>query len=522
MEPFPVVIIGGGLAGLTAAVHLAERGVAPLVLEASSAWPGGRLCGGDDDSFEYGGRMWSFAPDHGVHAVWGGYVNMQAMLDRFVQTPLQDSDGEEWIHRVGREVRTVEAGSAVRSRWLPAPFHYLQLLFRPRFWRTIRPHDFLSLPGFLISLLWTTGFDPLKEGARLEGLTMREFFAGWTPNLRATFTGLGVNLLAAPADRISLSAFIAAIRFYTMMNRDLWRVRFWRGESHTQLITPLVQAITARGGAVQLGATALSVERCGDLWHVRVEDDGRRGTRTVIARRVILALSAPAAKRLLLAGDSTRAAADGLRFPAALRTAAIRLWFSAQPRDGASSGMFTGDFEVHNFFWLHRLYDAFAEWLAAGGSALEVHAYGSERFMDQPDRNLLILAVNEVYRAFPELNGKFVYGVVRRNSRTHTEFVVPGHDSLLVETPWPDVYACGDWIGLAGTPSLWMERAVTTGIAAANRVLIASGVEPWRLAEPVGPGPLALGIGGIVRAARWLFTPVYRLLRSIRWRLKRR
>jgi hypothetical protein len=273
---------------------------------------------------------------------------------------------------------------------------------------------------------------------------------------------------------------------------------------------------------VQLGATALALEWRGDLWHVRVEDDGRRGTRTVIASQVILALSAPAAKRLLLAGDSTRAAADGLRFPAALRTAAIRLWFSAQPREGASSGMFTGDFEVHNFFWLHRLYDAFANWRDTGGSALEVHAYGSERFMDQPDRNLLILAVNEVYRAFPDLNGTFVYGVVRRNSRTHTEFVVPGHDSLFVETPWPDVYACGDWIGLVGTPSLWMERAVTTGIAAANRVIVASGGEPWPLAEPVGPGPLAWGLGGIVRAARWLFTPVYRLLRTIRRRLRRR
>jgi uncharacterized protein with NAD-binding domain and iron-sulfur cluster len=112
-----VVIIGAGLAGLTAALHLAARGIPPLVLEADSRWPGGRLAGGDLDTFEYGGRVWSFRPDHGVHALWGGYHNMRALLDRFLDIELNPSPGEEWINRWGREVRMIEAGNAVRSRW---------------------------------------------------------------------------------------------------------------------------------------------------------------------------------------------------------------------------------------------------------------------------------------------------------------------------------------------------------------------------------------------------------------------
>ncbi len=43
----PVHIIGAGLAGLTAALHLAERGITPIVLEADSLWAGGRLSGGE-------------------------------------------------------------------------------------------------------------------------------------------------------------------------------------------------------------------------------------------------------------------------------------------------------------------------------------------------------------------------------------------------------------------------------------------------------------------------------------------
>lgn len=521
MEPFPVVIIGGGLAGLTAAVYLSERGYTPIVLEASSAWAGGRLCGGDPDTFEYNGRTWAFWPDHGVHGLWGGYVNMRATLERFIDAELRDSDGEEWIHRWGREVRRAEAGSAVRSRWLPAPFHYLQLLLRPRFWTTIRPHDFLSLPGFLISILWTTGYDPLKEQSRLEGLMMRDYFAGWTPNLRATFVGLGANLLAAPPDKISLAAFIAAIRFYTMMNRDSWRVQYFRGNSHHHLIQPLVDAITARGGQVWYGVTAQSLSRVGDQWYISVEDDARRGIRTLMAQRVIIATNAPAAKRLLMAGSDTPTLASQFRFPNALRTVAIRMWFSKQPRDGVGSGMFTGDFEVDNFFWLHRLYDEFAEWRDAGGSAVEVHVYGTEKYLDQPDRNLLITAVNEIYRAFPELKGSFVHGAVRRNSRTHTEFVIPAADSLHVKTPWPGVFACGDWVGW-DTPSMWMERAVTTGIAAANAVISEQGGEPFEVLAPMRAGPVSAAVGGAVRGGRLIFQPVLLVLRAIRRLFSRR
>ena len=110
----------GGLAGLTAAAYLAEQGVPPLVLEADSRWPGGRLCGGDPDQFELKGKAWLFHPDQGMHALWGGYDNMLRTINRFTDIDLAPSPGEEWINRWGREVRRIEAGNAVRSPWLIA------------------------------------------------------------------------------------------------------------------------------------------------------------------------------------------------------------------------------------------------------------------------------------------------------------------------------------------------------------------------------------------------------------------
>jgi carotenoid phi-ring synthase / carotenoid chi-ring synthase len=518
---FPVVVIGAGIAGLTAAAHLAERGVAPLLLDADALWSGGRLAGGEADTFEYDGRVWAFPSEHGVHALWGGYANMRAMLDRFLQIELQESTGEEWINRWGREVRTIEAGRAVRFGWLPAPFHYLSLLLYPRFWRTITPLDFLSLPGFLFSLLWTVGIDPMREGVALDGLMMDEYFRGWTPNLRATFTGLGVNLLAAPAEEITLTGFIAAIRFYTMLRRDAWQPCYLPDNPDTCLIQPLIRHIEAKGGEVRQGVEAMSLEKVVDGWRITVRDAGQKGNRSIWAKQVIVAANAPGAARLLLAG-STVAEAEKLRFPKTVRNITARLWFDAAPRDGTTGGMFTGDFLPDNYFWLHRLYDDFRKWHSeTGGSAIEVHLYANDSVAEQADNVLLVRCVDEIQRAFPELKGYFLRGVIRRNSRVHTAFRVPTKESLQVETPWPGIFACGDWIGHP-SPSLWMERAVTTGIAAANHILAAEGRETFPLLQPDAPEGLARAMEFLARLFRRtigrVLLGVARGIKGLRWK----
>jgi isorenieratene synthase len=300
-----------------------------------------------------------------------------------------------------------------------------------------------------------------------------------------------------------------------MLRRDSWKMQHLPGNSHDYLIQPLIDAIEARGGRLIRGATAQHLEEFHGGWRVVVEDERVRGKRTVMARHVILAVNASAAKRLLLAGEQTYGEASGMRFPGTLRTVAVRLWFDAQPREGASAGMFTGDFKVDNFFWLHRLYAEFAEWALEGGSAIEVHIYGTEKQLDQPEKNLLITAISEVQTAFPELKGHFVHGAVRRNSRTHTQFRVPTQDSLFVETPWRGVYACGDWVGHP-TPAMWMERATITGIAAANTVLDAHHFDRFEITKPRRPELLALLIGGVVRLFRVVLHPLYLGLRWLR------
>lgn len=503
---FPVVVIGAGLAGLSAAAHLSARDIPPLLLEADSLWPGGRLSGGDPIELAHQGQTWVFRPDHGVHGLWGGYVNMRAMIERFTETRLQRSTGEEWINRWGLDVRRIEAGTAVRSRWIPAPFHYLQLLLHPQIWGTIQPWDFLSLPGVLASLLLTLSVDPIGEKRSWDELSLADFFIGWTPNLRATFEGLAANLLAAPRSEISLTAMIAALRFYTLLRNDAWTIDYLPADAHTSLIQPLLDHIESGGGRLLQGVTVQRLERDPDGWRVIVSDDNRRGQRVLYAARVILATNAPAAQRILCASPDTHDSAQKMIFPGAVGNATVRLWFSKAPQPGPMGGMFTGDFNVDNFFWLHRFYDDYREFYErTGGSTIELHFY-DDRMLDLPERNLIIEAVSEVQRAHPELSGSFLHADVRRNSKVHTRFRVPTDETLHVETPWPGLFAAGDWVGFE-TPSMWMERATATGIGAANAVLVSQGREAWDVLQPPPPGWLAGGLSVGLRGGRRLIGP---------------
>jgi carotenoid phi-ring synthase / carotenoid chi-ring synthase len=515
-NPFAVVIIGGGLAGLVAGAHLASRGIAPLILDADQRWTGGRLAGGDDETFTYNGREWSFKTEHGVHAVWGGYENLRAILERFTDTRLNPSFGENWMNRWGKTVRHIEAGNTIRSRWIPAPFHYLQLVFNPLIWANISPWDFLSLPGVLASILLTVGVDPLREQKAWDGLMMRDFFVGWTPNLRATFTGLGVNLLASSADQISLTAFIAALRFYTVLRRDSWQMAYFPQDAGTSVITPLCDFITAHGGQVWRGATATQLAQMPDkTWRITLDDNNTQHTRSVYAQQVILATNAPSAQRLLLNSPDTAEIAQKLIFPEGLASHVVHLWFSKAPHSPIAGGMLTGDFAPDNFFWLHRLYPDYEQWHEqTGGSAIEVHFYPDKKLANTSDSHLLVLATTEIQTAFPELRGSFVYGSVRRNSKVHTRFRVPTADSLHVITPYANLYACGDWIGYEH-PSLWMERATTTGIASANTILQKMNLEPYDVLHPPQPEWLVRVLYVLLRGLRRVLSPLVRLLRSV-------
>jgi isorenieratene synthase len=394
-------------------------------------------------------------------------------------------------------------GSAIRHSWIPAPFHYLNLFLRPRFLGMLDFDDFIGGLPVWGGLLWGLGVDPLREDQPLEGIWLSDLVSGWSPALRALFIGLTRNGLSAQPEAIPLSGFIAFLRFYTLLRRDAWAFSYLPTDGGTCLAEPLAAKVRELGGEVRLGTRVSHLEREAGGWHVAGQSaaEPTEASLSFKTRQVILATDAPNTAAILATSPGLAGQTQDLTWPRGMATAVVRLWFDRAPKRGPEAGVFSGDVIVDNFFWLHRIQDAYIRWhRAGGGSAVEAHIYGPPAVLEEPDAVLLTRAIADVQSAFPELRGHQIHQELRRNDATHTLFGLGRAERHLgIETPWPGLFCCGDWVRHPA-PAFFMERACATGIEAANAALRSRELETWRLLDYPQPEPLA---GFIERLMLW-------------------
>jgi len=486
-----VIVIGGGVAGLTAALHLAERGLKPLILEASER-VGGRLAGKEDIMI----NDWCFPSEHGVHGIWSSYVNFKHMLRRHEILPrLVPAQEEQWIYRTENLIRRAPIGSVIRNSWLPAPLHYIQLFLLPQFLWMLGLRDWVRIFSVWSTLLMAIGIDPFVEDQPLEGLSFGNELKRWGPALRGLFFGLTRNGLSTDPDEVPLAGFLAFLRFYTIMRRDAWAFDYLP-TGGGEVCANLAAKVTQLGGELRLLSRVMRVEK-DESWTAYIQHNGL--VESVSAAFVILASDSPAAESVI----KNSFPAGNLFFPHGLAHAVIRLWFDTAPRKSPEAGIFSGDFIMHNFFWLDKIYDPYRQWHnETGGSCIELHVYGPQNVLAQSDAILLTNILRDFYQVHPELKGHLIKPYLQRNAATHTLPALGGRGTHLgIETPWEDFFCAGDWVRHS-TPAFFLERACVTGLEAANCVLRARGLDEFELQTYPPPEPLAAWIEALIMRGR--------------------
>jgi isorenieratene synthase len=384
---------------------------------------------------------------------------------------------EEWIFKNNGSVKKAPVGTAIRYSPLTAPLHYLNLFARPRFLRILSIKDWLSLPLVWGGLMWGVGVDPLAENQPLGDLRLDYLVKHWAPAVRAFFVGLARNGFSASPEEIPLSGFIGFLRFYTLMRRDSWAFSYMPMDGGTSLAEPLAKTAEELGTEIQMGAAVTQVKKIAKGWEVDYTQGDRKKTKHT--RRVVFASDAPNTAKIIEASPDLPSSED-LFWPQGLETAVVRIWYDTTPNKMAEGGIFTGDFTIHNFFWLHIIQDQYRRWhRETGGSAIEVHIYGPPGVLREPDAALISRATSDVQAAFPELRGHRIHQTLQRNPATHTMFAVGSAEQHLgIKTPWEGIFCCGDWVR-DPTPAYFLERACITGIFVANQILKSCDLQPW-------------------------------------------
>ena len=285
-----VAVIGGGLAGITAALRCAEGGCQVTVFEAR-----GQL-GGLTHSFHRG----ELRVDNGQHVFLRCCTSYRSLLDR-----LGVADRVALQPRLAIPVRSPGAGRPVwlRRSSLPAPLHLAASLLQ------YRPLSTLERVRFALAALALRRVDPTHPA------TDEQNFGTWLRRhgqtehaIAALWELVGVATLNSRADQASLS--LAATVFQEGLLTDAAAADIgWSlvplGELHGD---PALRCLAKEGVEVRTGVTVRGIEphgggpiagSAGGGWEVIT--DGAR----VSAEEVILAVPPAAAEQLLPAGSVT-------------------------------------------------------------------------------------------------------------------------------------------------------------------------------------------------------------------------
>lgn len=270
------VVVGGGLAGLAAAVRLSDAGMAVTLLEARPRL-GGAAC-----SFRRDG----LTIDNGQHVILRCYTEYRRFLDRIGTTdriaiqdrfavPILANGRVNWLRRNG----------------LPAPAHLAGALLR------YRPLGLADRPRAVRAALALRALDP--DDPALDQRAFGDWLAEHRQSDRAVaalWEPFTVAALNAPVRDVSLALATRVFRTGLLSHADAADIGIPRVPLDDLHARPAATLLARLGADVRRSAKATAIRPAGDRLEVTTADD------ILTADIVILAAPHKAATALLPAG----------------------------------------------------------------------------------------------------------------------------------------------------------------------------------------------------------------------------
>ena len=436
------VVVGGGIAGLTAACELAEAGVRVTLLE-KRPFLGGR-------AYSYRDRS-GVEVDNGQHVFLGCCTEYIALLKRLGVE--RNAHLQKRLHVP--VIDKVWGRSTLTTHNLPPPLHLLPSLLRYR--SLSLPEKALAAYAFSV----IRSLDRAKH-PELDSLTFGEWLREHRQGAHARRSLW--NLIVQPTlnDDVSrVSADLALMVFQEgfLRSRDGANVG-WAKVGLSALNGEAARRyIQARGGEVRTGASVKGVAMEDGAVSCVALADGE-----VTADAYVLAV--PADRMLaLLPGPARRepffARARGIETSPIVN---VHLWYDRPVWDGRFAAFLNTPLQ-----WAFNKTKLWG--LDGPGQYIDISLSGARDFIEMPAGEIRALFQKEMQALFPPARGAAVTRALVVKQRDATFAAKPGVRALrpAQRTPVRNLFLAGDWTD-TGWPAT-MESAVRSGLAAARAAM---------------------------------------------------
>jgi hydroxysqualene dehydroxylase len=441
-EPGPgnrVAVVGGGLAGITAALRLADAGRRVTLIE------GRPVLGGLTHSFRRG----ELDVDNGQHVFLRCCTAYRALLDRL------DVAGKVALQpRLDIPIRSpgYPRPARLRRNGLPAPLHLGGSLLR---YRLLDRGQRLRFIRAALALRAVDRTDPATD-ARAFGDWLREH--GQDPRAVAALWDLvGIATLNAPAERASLAlaAMVFQVGLLTQAGAaDIGWSLVPLGELHGRAAD---RCLREAGARVLTGARVTGMRARGSEWLVGV------GGEEHVVDQVVLAVPPPVAERLLPTGSVPMPPGWSAR----LGSSPIVNAHVVLDRRVLTEPFIAGVGTPVQWIFDRTVHSG----LTGGGQYLAMSLSAADDLIDVPVRTLRERLLPELVALLPEAGSATVLDFFVSRERHATFRPAPGSGALRpsARTAVPGLFLAGAWTD-TGWPAT-MEGAVRSGESAAAAVL---------------------------------------------------
>ncbi len=455
-----VAVIGGGVAGMSAACSLAEAGFRVQLIERRG------YLGGRASSYLHPGV--NEVIDNCQHVLFGCCTNLLAFYQR-----IGASDKIHWT----QQMTMIEPGGR-RSPLgpsklpLPAPLHGAL--------------SFLRADAFTLA-------DKLALGRAFSAMARpdaqhdeNESLADWLRRHKQTEGAINRFWRLVIASALNADLEHIAVKYAAKVIRELFMNSAWAGAMGmstvplSELYAGAERFLSERDSAVVYNANveSLAWNDAAGKWTILT----RAGD--ILADFVVMALPFEALGKLLpnmpYVEDSlvlTQQIAQHEHWP----ISSVHLWFDRVITDLDHAVLL--DREIH---WMYNK-GKLQPWRTVKGSYVELVQSASREFAALPREQAIEQAIEELSEFFPEVKSAKVEKAALIKEVRATFGVPPGIDAArpAAQSPWQNLYLAGDWIQ-TGWPST-MESAARSGHLAAETLSAASGAGQRFLAPDLKP-----------------------------------